>query len=101
MLFTLAFILAALADFLTMRWHAAREQNRAARTAILSMLLESLSWAPILALVLLDDWTIALASILGSGAGTLAGFGRVDAEHREPVVESAIGGAAPGSAPPL
>ena len=70
------FLLAAAGDWLSVRWHEAREARRVGRVVGISMVLEVLTWIPILALVIAEDWRIAAVSVAGSGAGAWWGMRR-------------------------
>lgn len=70
----LFFVLAALADWLTCKWHSARERKDPVYAAGVSMLLEALSWAPIWFAITQEDVSIAFMSVLGSGLGTWLGL---------------------------
>lgn len=64
------FVLAAATDWVSVKWHGAREQKRAWRTAILSMVIEGMNWLPVWTAIQMDDWRIMVVSVLGSGVGT-------------------------------
>ena len=100
-LYILVFVLGFLADVFTMSWHRAREARQIYRTAILSMVLETLTWLPVILFVLADDWRVAAISIVASGCGTLAGAHRIAREQRDPVVATAAPCNAASCAPPL
>lgn len=70
------FVLAALGDTLTITYHRHREAGRTWATAGTSMLLEALSWAPVLFVVTTGDLGVAFASVAGSGLGTAWGLRR-------------------------
>jgi hypothetical protein len=75
--FVLFFILACVHDWLTCVWLTQRELQRYKLTVLLSMLLETLTWLPILVAIQTQDYSIAVASVLGSGVGTALGLRRV------------------------
>jgi len=74
------FAVAYAADFITIAWHRARESCEIAKTANLSMLLEAISWTPILVAISTDEattWACCAASVLGSRIGTARGMRNV------------------------
>lgn len=70
------FVLAAAADALSVRWQEARERREVARLALLSMVLEALTWLPVWFAITAEDWRIAAVSIAGSGLGAAWGMRR-------------------------
>lgn len=67
------FVMATLVDYLTVKWHEAREQKRVTRLAALSGIIELLNWAPIWFALTQNDLSVALASIAGSIVGSVWG----------------------------
>src|SRR5690606_25383642 len=72
----LAFILAAASDWLTVRWHHAREAGSIWMTGLLSCALEALTWVPVYVAIVTQSPWIAVASVLGAGVGTAIGMRR-------------------------
>lgn len=97
----LFFALAAVADWVTVLWHSEREKGHVFRTAGLSMVLESLSWLPVWFALQLEDYRIAIVSILGSAAGTAFGLFRINRKDGNPVEEIPLPPVSPSCPPTL
>lgn len=70
----LAFVAAAVNDWLSCRWQAARERRDVRAGAALAMLIEGLGWAPFLVAIELQDPRLAIGAVLGAGVGSVLGF---------------------------
>lgn len=80
-LLILFFVFAAVSDFLSVLYHEAREHLRKKTASVYAMMLETLTWLPVLAAIEAGEgWQIALACVLGSGVGTYRGVARVAAK---------------------
>jgi NAD/NADP transhydrogenase beta subunit len=71
-----AFVFAAVLDWLSCEWHAARERNSVAAGAGLAGVIELLGWLPLWYAIQLGDFWIMIASVFGSVAGTAIGLRR-------------------------
>lgn len=71
---TLFFTLAVLSDWLTLKWHSARENQKIFLVVLLSVVLESLTWLPVWFAISFENPWIALVSVLGSAAGSALGM---------------------------
>jgi len=81
-LLVIFFLLAAVADVFTVWWHRCRERGHIIGTVLISLVLETLSWAPIWWALTQSNWKIAAVSIIGSGVGTATGMLRFRDKHR-------------------
>jgi len=80
-LLALFFVFAALSDFLSVLYHEARENHQSLYASGYAMVLETLTWLPVLAAIEAGDgWPIAIACVIGSGVGTYRGVARVAAK---------------------
>lgn len=80
-LIILFFLFAAISDFLSVLYHEAREALLPVSASVYAMILESLTWMPVLAAIQAGDGLpIALACVAGSGVGTYRGVKRVAAK---------------------
>lgn len=66
--------LALIGELFTIWWHRLREAEKPASTALVSGILELLSWAPIWVAIQENDPGIMLASIAGAAVGTYLGM---------------------------
>lgn len=76
--FLIFFALAAAHDLCACYWYSLRESGRHLRATGLAMLLELMNWLPVWVAIQQDDFTIAIAAILGSGVGTYLGLVRYE-----------------------
>lgn len=83
-LLILFFVFAALNDYLGVRWHEARENGWILNIAIITTLLGSVQWFPILyAVKTQGDIAIAIADVLGSVCGTVTATIRYTARKQK------------------
>ena len=71
---SLFFVLAASADFFSVKWHNYREKRFIVRGAATAGILELLGWAPLYVAITEEDVSILVASVLGSMVGSAIGF---------------------------
>jgi len=74
-------VVAYAADYVTIEWHKARESRNKSRTTILSGVLETISWSPILIAISTENstaWACAVASVIGSCIGTWHGMMKLE-----------------------
>ncbi len=97
----LFFVFAFAVDYLVCHYHVARERGLPGRQAMFSMLLALHGVATSWFVIQHNDWGVAVASILGAGAGAYAGNRSVSKsrQHGDPVVQTEVTRLAPGIAP--
>lgn len=71
--------LGALADILSLAWHAARESRRTARLVAVGCVLELVNAAPFVTVIALGEWWPIIAGVIGSAIGTYIGAIRAPA----------------------
>lgn len=74
MLLVFFFLLAVSADWLSCVWHRLRHQRKVLLGAIIAMVLECLSWAPLWVAIETENIGILIVSVIGSGFGSVLGF---------------------------
>jgi hypothetical protein len=100
-IYLLVFLIGFIADFLSVQYQKAVEQNKIARTAAISMALEAIGWAGLITYVRTENMAIAVVSILASGAGATAGLFRVARQKRDAIECATVTTCPACCAPPL
>jgi hypothetical protein len=67
------FFAAAAADALGVWWQEARERREALKCAVLAVLLEAISWGPVVAVLYTGHWAVIAACLAGSWVGSYLG----------------------------
>ncbi len=67
-------LLGMIGEIFTIYWHKRREEGGALSTAVLSGVLEALTWAPVGFVIVSNDLGVIFTSILGSSVGTYIGM---------------------------
>lgn len=70
-------------EILVVVWHDWRERGREFATPVLSMVLQSMSWAAGWFAYVDQDWRIVVASVVGSGVGCWLGIRRIKRTQKE------------------
>lgn len=76
MLFILFLFLGIAYSRLSCAWLDARDRGSRWAAVLIDMGMDTLAWLPVWFALTTEDWTIAIASIIGSGLGTAWGVGR-------------------------
>lgn len=84
------FVFEILGDYLSCLWHDARESGKIWTQTLISMILGALNWIPVWFAITLEDWRIALISVLGTGLGTALGAFSVRRKNRDAVIQSPV-----------